>query len=914
MALTLGSRLGAYEVVALLGSGGMGEVYRAYDSTLCRDVAIKILPDAWLADPDRVARFDREARVLASLNHPHIGAIYCVDKVSGVRALVLELVEGVTLAQYLKRAADRGSTLASREVLGIARQVADALDAAHEKGIVHRDLKPANIKITPDGVVKVLDFGLSTHAVRDHASSDAGPLGSDTHLQTVSIGSTRDGVILGTAAYMSPEQARGQPVDKRTDIWAFGCLLYEMLTGRSPFPGQTIADTLAAVLERQVDCAALPEDTPLSIRRLIERCLVKDPKQRLRDIGDARLEIETELTRPAESLPERSPKRSDRRAALATPLWLAALVATAAATSLVAWNLASRRAAPQSSGSVARLVIAPPPGEPLAIDTPAIAISPDGQRIAYVAGRGSRQKVYVRAIDQFNSTAIPGTEQASSPFFSPDGQWIVFVANGKLRKVTLAGGPPQTIAETTQTVNAFAVGSWESDDTIFFTPGVGAGIWRMSAAGGAPKAVTTLNPTETNHRWPQLLPGGRTLLFSAGTAADSQSYLQTLDTGERRPVTRGVGTRYLTTGHLVYVQTSTLMAVPFELAQLKVTGAPVAVLPGVMQVSRLRSGTTTDMVPQISFSNAGTMAYVPAGRRARQSELVWVNRQGVEHPTGVSGGSYYQPRLAPDGRRVAITVSGEDHDDVWLYDLARETWSRFTSEGNSGFPLWTPDGHRLTYVSDKAGRENIYWKPLDGSAAEERLLISDKSSFPFAWTRSGALAFVQVNPLTLQDILSLRLDRRATPSVLVDTPFGEGAPTLSPDGRWMAYVSSESGRNEIYVRPFEGAGEKVTISSEGGNEPIWSANGREIFYRSGDAMMSVSVSSGPTLNVGRPQRLFERPYDSSLALWANYDVTPDGQRFLMLKTIDEQEAPAQINVVLNWFEELKRLAPTNGRE
>jgi eukaryotic-like serine/threonine-protein kinase len=910
VALTLGSRLGAYDIVALLGSGGMGEVYRAYDSTLCRDVAIKILPDAWLADPDRVARFDREARILASLNHPHIGAIYGVDVASGTRALVLELVEGLTLAQYLKRAADRGSKLALRELLGIARQVADGLEAAHDKGIVHRDLKPANVKITPDGVVKVLDFGLSTHAVRDRLDSDAGPIRTDTHLQTVSIGSTRDGVILGTAAYMSPEQARGLPVDKRTDVWAFGCLLYEMLTGRSPFPGQTIADTLAAVLEREVDWDAVPEDTPGPIRRLVERCLVKDPKQRLRDIGDARLEIEAALARPAE-VPAR---RSNRRAGWATWRWLAVVIASAGATGLVVWNLAARRAPPSSTGSVARLVIAPPPGEPLAIDTPAVAISPDGHRIAYVAGRGSRQRVYIRALDQFNSTAIPGTEGASSPFFSPDGQWIVFVANGKLRKVTLAGGPPQTLAETSQTVNAFAVGSWESDDSIFFTPAVGAGIWRMSAAGGAPKAVTTLTQSETNHRWPQLLPGGKTLLFSAGSAADSQSYLQALGSGERHAVTRGVGTRYLPTGHLVYVQTGTLMAVPFDLAQLKVTGGPTAVLSGVMQVSRLRSGTTTNLVPQVSFSNAGTLAYVPAGRRPRQSELVWVNRQGVEHPTGVSGGSYYQPRLAPDGRRVAITVSGEDHDDVWLYDLARETWSRFTSDGNSGFPLWTPDGQRLTYVSDKAGRENIYWKPLDGSAAEERLLTSDKSSFPFAWTRGGALAFVQVHPRTLQDIWIFRLDQRDKPSLFVDTPFGEGAPTLSPDGRWIAYVSSESGRNEIYVRPFEGAGEKITISSEGGNEPIWSANGREIFYRSGDAMMSVSVAAGPTLNVGRPQRLFERPYDPSLALWRNYDVTPDGQRFLMLKTIEQDEAPAQINVVLNWFEELKRLAPTDGRE
>jgi serine/threonine-protein kinase len=906
MALTPGSRLGSYEIIAPLGAGGMGEVYRAHDQTLGREVAIKILPDTWLADPDRLARFDREARILASLNHPHIGAIYSVDAASGVRALVLELVEGLTLDEYIRqRGVVGGTKLGVRDALLIARQVADALDAAHEKGIIHRDLKPANIKITPEGVVKVLDFGLSTHT-RERAAADSGQQGTDTRLQTASIGSTRDGVILGTAAYMSPEQARGQVVDKRTDIWAFGCLLYEMLAGRSPFPGKTIADTFAVVLEREPNWTLLPADTPILILRLIERCLVKDPRERLRDIGDARLEVETVLARPGDARAE----RSDRRAGWPTSRWIAALLVTAGATGLLAWNLTPRRSAAQASGSIARLVISPPPGEPLAIDTPAVAISPDGRRVAYVAGRGIRQRIYLRDIDRFDSTVVPGTDGASGPFFSPDSQWVGFVANGKLRKVMVAGGPPQTIAETSQTVNSFAVGSWESDDSIFFTPTVGAGIWRISAAGGAPKAVTTLTQTENNHRWPQLLPGGKTLLFSAVSVADSQSYLQSLDTGTRRPLVKGVAARYVATGHLVYVQAGTLMAVPFDLARSEMTGAPVAVLSGVMQVARLRTATTTNLVPQVCFSTAGTMAYVPASRRPRQSALVWVNREGVEQPTGVSGGIYFQPRLAPDGRRVAITVGGEDHDDVWLYDLARQTRSRFTSDGNNGFPLWTPDGRRLTYVSDKAGRENIYWKPLDGSAAEERLLASDRSTFPFSWTRDGVLAFVVVDPSTQQDLWVLRLDRRDKPAAFLETPFGEGAPAFSPDGRWIAYASGESGRNEIYVRPFPGPGERVTISTEGGNEAVWSPNGREIFYRSGDAMMSVPVSTGPTLNVGTPQRLFEKPYEASLALWANYDVASDGQRFLMVKTIDQQDAPAQINVVLNWQEELKQRVPT----
>jgi serine/threonine-protein kinase len=354
------------------------------------------------------------------------------------------------------------------------------------------------------------------------------------------------------------------------------------------------------------------------------------------------------------------------------------------------------------------------------------------------------------------------------------------------------------------------------------------------------------------------------------------------------------------------------MAVPFDLRQSKVTGGPVAVVSGVMQVVRISNGTTTNLVPQVSFSEAGTIVYMPASPRPRQSALVWVNRQGVEQPAGASSGAYYQPRLAPDGRRVAVTVGGEDHDDLWLYDLERETWSRFTSEGNNGFPVWTPDGRRLTYVSDKTGRESIYWKPLDGTSAEERLVATDRATFPFSWTRNGVLAFVQSDARTLQNLWLLAVDQKENPRIFLETPFAEGGPAFSPDARWIAYVSGESGRNEIYVRPFPGPGEKVTISTDGGNEPVWARNGREIFYRIGDAMMSVSVSTGPTLNAGRPERLFEKPYDPTQALWANYDVAPDGQRFLMLKAIEQPGAPAQINVVVNWYDELKRLAPPSA--
>jgi serine/threonine-protein kinase len=516
----------------------------------------------------------------------------------------------------------------------------------------------------------------------------------------------------------------------------------------------------------------------------------------------------------------------------------------------------------------------------------------------------------VRDINQFNSVLLPATEGGNSPFFSPDGQWVGFAAGGRMRKVLVAGGPAQTITEITQTANSITFASWESDDRILFTPTVGSGVWRVPAGGGTPTKVTTLGERENSHRYPQLLPGGKALLFSAISGSESQVYALSLETGQRRPLVEGAGARYIPTGHLVYVRSSTLMAVPFDPARLEVTGAPVTVLSGIMQLARLRNSTVTNLLPQVGFSDAGTMAYVQANPRRRRSALVWVDRAGVEQPTGASGGMYFQPRLSPDGRRVAVTVSGEDQDDVWLYDLVRGTWSRFTSEGNSAFPLWTLDGRRLTYVSDKAGPDNMYWKPLDGSGPEERLVASERPNYPFSWSPDGSLTYVLVDQVTLQNIRVFRPGDRGMSTPFLETPFGEGAPLFSPDGRWVAYVSNETGRNEIHIRPFPGPGEKVTVSTEGGNEPLWSPSGRELFYRSGDAMMAVDVSTSPTLEVGKPRRIFEKRYEPTLALWPNYDVSPDGRRFLMVKTIEEEEAPPQINVVLNWHEELKRLVPS----
>jgi eukaryotic-like serine/threonine-protein kinase len=895
--------MGPYEILAPIGAGGMGEVYQARDTRLERIVAIKVLAAALTADPRFRERFDREARVISRFNHPNICTLHDVGDHAGSGYLVLELLEGETLTERLARARGRG--LPMPEALALAVQIADALEAAHEKGIVHRDLKPGNIKITPGGVAKVLDFGLATYEASG-ASADEIPASADQPTQTPTLmnSRTQSGTILGTVGYMSPEQARGLPVDKRTDIWAFGCVLHEMLTGRAPFKGETNSDALAVILESDPDWNRLPPATPPSVRRLLERCLAKDPRQRLRDVGDARLELSEALASPATAPPDTSRHAKARLGAG----WIAALTAAAAiVTGVVVWNLKPRVTPAQpGAGSVARLVVAPAPTAPLAVNASPIALSPDGRRIAFVAGSGSRQQIYVQDLDQFSSTPVAGTEGGGGPFFSPDGQWLGFFADGKLKKVLRSGGAPLTITEEA-TVTGIAEARWEADGTILYTPTLGAGVWRVSSIGGTPTAITKLVETDGGHRWPQLLPGGKELLFSVTGSRDAQAYAQSLDTGKRRPLVKGSGVTYLPTGHLVYVQAGTLMAVPFDPVRLEVTGMPVVVLSGIREMTRLRNSTVANLVPQVAFSNAGTLAYVPASPASGQHALTWVDHSGIERPSGASGGTYFQPRISPDGRRVAVTVRGE-HDDVWLYDLTRETWNRFTSDGNNAFPVWTPDGRRLTFVSDKAGLDNMYWKTPYGGR-EERLLVSDQPNYPFSWSRDGTLMFVAPSVRGAQDILMLRADQNPKPTAFLATPFAEGAPTFSPDGRWLAYVSNDSGRNQVYVRPYPGPGESLTISTEGGNEPVWAKSGRELFYRSGDAMMAVDFTSTPTLAIGKPRRLFEGPYELSSSLWPDYDVAADG-RFLMVKPINRNETPAQIYVVLNWFEELKRLAPT----
>jgi serine/threonine protein kinase/Tol biopolymer transport system component len=899
MTLAAGTRLGSYEVVAQIGAGGMGEVYRACDTKLGRDVAIKVLPANFVNDPERLSRFQREARMLAALNHANIATIYGLEQSGGVTCLVMELVAGETLAERVK-----AGPLGIEEALKIAVQIAEALEAAHEKNIIHRDLKPANVKVTPEGKVKVLDFGLAKAFAGDGANDDP------SNSPTLSAAATMQGTILGTAPYMSPEQARGKSVDKRTDIWAFGCVLYELLTGRQAFQGETTTEILAAVLRGEPDWRALPETTPLSIRVLLRRCLQKEMNKRARDAGDARIEIEEALAAPVTpelttAAPTKGFHALGRRALI---LSLGTLLLGAVIASLATWNLRpSPSPLPQP---VSRLTITLPPGQQLAgLDSgPAVALSPDGTRLAYVARQGGTQQLYLRAIDSLESKPIPGTEGAVIPFFSPDGQWVGFFAGGKLKKISVGGGAALTLGDAGTPRGA----SWSSQGMIAFTLSPNSALQQVPDAGGVPQPLTRFEKGENSQRWPEFLPGGKAVLFAAGPTAitftNGQVAVQSVGTGDRRNLIQGATQpRYALSGHLVYAQGGTLMAVPFDPQRLEVTGTAVPVVEGVLQ-------SPVNGAAQYSFSGTGSLVYVPGGLQSAQSSLVWVSRNGTEQPLAAPMHAYLFPQLSPDGRRLAVTVA-EQETQTWLYDLSRETLTRFTFEGNyNRSPVWTPDGKRIAFESNKEGVPNLFWQLADGSGGLERLNTSEYIQVPVSWSPDGQLlAFFEVNPSTQRDIWVLRLsDRKAQP--FLRTRFDEVVPRFSPDGRWLAYTSNESSRYEIYVQPYPGPGGKWQVSTEGGTEPVWNPNGRELFYRSGDKMMAAEITTQPGFSAGKPRMFFEGPYEPGPLQSSAYDVSHDGQRFLMLKPSEQaQAAPTQINVVLNWFEELKRRVPAGTK-
>ena len=875
-----GQRLGVYQILDLLGVGGMGEVYRARDTRLGRDVAVKVLPRLFSADPERLARFEREARLLASLNHPHIAAIYGFEETAGVHALVLELVEGPTLAERLLR-----GPLPIAEAVRIARQIADALEAAHERGVVHRDLKPQNIKVKPDGTVKVLDFGLAKAAVAAASDADVSPI------LTAPMDGTREGIILGTISYMSPEQARGHAVDKRTDIWAFGCVLYEMLTGRAAFAGETISDTLAAVLKQEPAWQALPADTPPGIRSLLRRCLKKDPVDRLHDIADARIEIQEAIAEPAAMTPPGPQPRAARWTRMIP--WVVAAGSFAMALLVVQQG---SRGTGSPARSVTRLDLDLPAGvEFVTVYPPAVALSPDGTRVAFVGVfRGLRQ-LYTRRLDQFETVPIRGTEKANAVFMSPDGRALGFItADLALKRVSLADGLVTTVGHDAE----FSAGAaWGADDRITF---VRAGaLWQVPASGGPAKQLTTVDSgnRELLHAWPNVIAEGRILLFASITGSGrGASHIEALSlpTGQRRVIVEsGTFPLYVPSGHLVFFRDGALLGAPFDVDRLEVTGPVVRVL------ENLAVGTTMD-APLAALSNAGSLMY--AASDAGTTRLVWVSRQGVEQPITETPRRYQYPRLAADGRRTAVATAG----DLWIQDIARATFTRLTSEQTVGnaFPVWTPDGTRVLFRT----LTGMYWTAADGSGHPQAIAGSLSGDLPCSVSPDGdTLAFMRQNAQTSRDVYVLSLRGQPRPRPVVSTPAYEGGAQFSPDGHWMAYASDESGQMQVYVRPFPGPDRRWQVSTEGGTQPLWSRNGKEIFYRVGNKMMVVDASAGVDLIPSQPRQLFEQRYVFQNVSLANYDVSPDGQRFVMVK---DEAGSGRLNVVLNWTEELKRLVPT----
>ena len=828
MALSNGDRLGAYEVLSLIGAGGMGEVYRARDTRLKRDVAIKVLPDSFSQDPDRLARFQREAELLATLNHPNIGAVYGLEEGDGHKAIVLELVEGGTLADLIAR-----GPLPIDDALPIAKQIADALEAAHERGVVHRDLKPANINVAPDGHVKVLDFGLAKLLETSLAAT-----GGLSMSPTLSVHATYAGTILGTAAYMSPEQARGKPVDRRSDIWAFGCVLFEMLTGKQVFAtGETVSDAVAAILRSEPDWAALPPDTPVGVRRLLRRCLTKDPHERLHDIADARLDIAEALVAPAggatRALVSGQSRQNRGTRALAAALAILVAVLAVPATRYV------RQLAPERV--VTRLDVVVPSG----LDGISLALSPDGRQLAFVAATEAGLRLWLRKLDETAARPLPGTDGASYPFWAPDSRAVAFFADGKLKRTDLAGGAPQIIADA----GTGRGGTWSRDGTILFASANEIGLMRVASTGGTPVPVTTGGPPQA--RWPQFLPDGRRFLFfklRSNMENGGGVYLGALDGGDPIRLTAADSAAvYAPPNRLLLVREGTLLAIPFDPARAAVTGDPVAITQTVgANIAQGRA--------MVAVSNTGVMAY-QSGSGAQRRQLTWRDRAGrllgtVGQPDDADIPSI---ALAPDGRRIATSRTAGTQD-VWVIDVNRGVPTRFTfNPGSDNAPAWSSDGQRVVFRSNRNGAYDLFEKPASGAGDEQPLLATPDTKIAYDSSADGRfLLYGTLNARTGADILALPLTGDRKPFPVVQTSFAEDSAQFSPDGQWIAYESNESGRFEIYAQAFPTANGKWQVSTGGGTYPRWHPGGKELFYVALDGrFMATPVIVGPN---GRQSR------------------------------------------------------------
>src|SRR5215469_17130274 len=878
MGLKVGTKIGPYEIVAPLGAGGMGEVYRARDTKLGRDVALKVLPTALLVDSTRRALFQREAEVLASLNHSGIAAIYGLQESDGTRALIIELVEGPTLAERLA-----AGPMTFEEALPVARQMAEALEYAHEKGVVHRDLKPANVKIGTEGNVKLLDFGLAK--ALDAASAMADPLTSPT-LTHVTTGT---GMIMGTAAYMAPEQARGVRVDRRADIWSFGVVLYEMLTARKAFSGETMADVLAAVVRAEPDWRALPSTTPSRILDLLKRCVQKDRMQRLQAIGEARIAIDDYLKNPAGALPEPAHKLSRQ----SLHLWVAAaVIATLAAA--VAWYWR-----PPTRNELIGFLVSSPAGTAFTIDAPAITL--DGRTLTFISGSGGKTQLWIRSLDSSLPHPLNGTEGASAPFWSPDGRWIGFFADGKLRKVRVSGGPAQTLCDAPEGVG----GTWGRDGTVLFAPSVTTGLYRVPDTGGAAVPVTTLDAfrRENSHRWPSFLPDGRHFLYFARShdAENSGVFLGSLNSNETRQLWKMESNAVYVaaprgkSGYLLAVQEGTLVARPFDANHLRFTAEA---FPIAERVGRVTPGSAA------FFSAASNVLVYGVGGLGDAVQLTRFDRSGKQLATLGSPGLYGDLRLSPDGKRLAVNALDPQgaFNDIYVFELYRGVASRLTfGPAVNVYAVWSPDGGRIVFASSRDGPENLYWKVSSADAAEQALLKSDVRKFPLDWSTDGRyILYVVVDVKTKLSLWVLPLSGDRRPFRLFETSFNEDDGRFSPDGKFLAYTSDESGRWEVYVesfrlatQPHKSAG-KWRVSIQGGSQPHWRSDGKELFYLSDDnRIMAVPIEIGSSFVAGIPRQLFEAH------LSREYDVQADGQRFLLLVPATEKSSEP-VTVVINW--------------
>jgi serine/threonine-protein kinase len=865
----------------------MGEVYRARDTKLGRDVAVKVLPASFAHDATRVTRLQREARLLATLNHPNVAAIHGLEDSDGVVGIVLELVEGQTLAERLTAGA-----IPMAEALAFARQVIDGLEAAHEKGIVHRDLKPANLKVRADGVVKILDFGVAK-AVADNTSAEDAP--------TLTLNLTRESAIVGTAAYMSPEQARGLAVDKRTDIWAFGCVLYELLTGRRPFTGATITDVLAAIVEHEPDWTALPPSTPASIKRLLRRCLEKDPKRRLRDIGDARIDIDSQEQEA--SVPySRSPRIPRRN-------WILAAAALLMAGAGLGWAAGSLVRRDSTTPSMMLTMETLPDNRtfpPGGFETGSmLALAPGGNRLVYVARQGGEQRLFIRSLDRLDqlSSTVIGETRAREPFFSPDGEWLGYRAGLSLRRVSVRGGLAETIAELPSGTGPSIGISWSSDGSILIGAGRN-GLLRVSERGGPIETLVT--PTKDRAIWyPQALPGGRTVLYTQGETTPGSGELLLLDVVTRtsKRLRAGTAGRYLPTGHLVFVVDGTLWATAFDIERAEARGTTVPVIKGVRVDSEAG-------VVQASMTESGALAYLPATSSLERT-LVWADPR-KETPVGVPSRAYANPRVSPDGTRIAVTVR-DGGQDIFVWDVSRNMLRQLTFDPAANATVTWLDNDRLAFSAEVDGWAQVFVQAADGLSAAKQL-TSTLPTFPFSASRDGNLLFVREYPSdTGWDIGLLPVRDPATRRTVERTKWLEHNPGLSPDGRWLTYQSNKTGRFEIFVRsfPLSGAGE-IQITSQGGTRPVWSRDGKTLFFwnESDDStsLYGIKVNAGPPATWGAPTVAIKGSYVSA-GNDTSYDVF--GERFLLMKNVvpDGTMPRHEIVIAQNWFAELARLAP-----